>query len=191
MKRISLTEMAHQLIEEQLVADANVIDATVGNGHDTLFLARAVGQKGRVFGFDIQPQALLNTWQRLQQHNLEKQVSLIQASHADMQHYIPQNLQGRIAAIMFNLGYLPGADKQLTTQMASTLRALEAGCGLLKAHGIMTVTVYPGHIGGDDEAQAVTRWFQQLPQDTFAGETLECQHPTPKSPRLFVIRKLH
>lgn len=189
MKRISLAEVAHQLVKQHVVAGDKVIDATVGNGHDTLFLAQIVGFSGAVFGFDIQQQALLNTRQRLQQHQLDAPVRLIQASHADMPQHIPQDLNGCIAAIMFNLGYLPGADKRLTTQTETTLRAIEAACDLLAEQGVMTVMVYPGHVGGGEEAQAVMRWFQSLASDKFAGDVIDSQHPKPHSPRLFVIRK--
>lgn len=190
MQRISLAETAHQVIEQHLAAGDSAIDATIGNGHDTAFLSRIVGLTGTVFGFDIQAQALLTTSQRLQHQDLDRQVNLIQASHADMQRYIPQNKHGRIAAIMFNLGYLPGADKRLTTQTDTTLQALDAGCGLLAAQGVMSVMVYPGHAGGDEEAQAVLQWFQRLNPQEFVGEVIDSQHPKPQSPRLFVIRKL-
>ena len=189
MKRISLAETAHQLIEKHLAAGDNAIDATIGNGHDTVFLARIVGLNGSVFGFDIQEQAIQSTSQRLQKQNLDTQVSLVVASHADMKQHLPQSKHRQVAAIMFNLGYLPGADKRLTTQTETTLNALNVGCDLLAPRGLMSVMVYPGHVGGDEEAQAVTQWFQSLDPHKFVGEVIDCQHPKPQSPRLFVIRK--
>lgn len=189
MTRISLAETAHQLIVEQLKTGDAVIDATLGNGHDALFLAQTIGATGLLFGFDIQETALNNTRERLQSQQIQTAVTLFQASHAEMLALIPSQWHGKIQAIMFNLGYLPGADKTLITQATSTLKALAAANQLLAEQGILTVMAYPGHAGGDDETEQLAAWCQQLDPQQFSYQIILSHHPKPTAPRLFVIRK--
>ncbi|QPK64882.1 class I SAM-dependent methyltransferase [Methylomonas sp. LL1] len=189
MTRISLSETAHSLVRQYLPAGANAIDATLGNGHDTLFLARCVGESGHVHGFDVQLQALRATEQRLRQHDVISRATLIHASHAFMLEHIPQALHGRIRAIMFNLGYLPGADKGVITRTDSTLIAIDAACRLLSVAGILTILAYPGHAGGDEETLRLGEWCQRLDGRRFKTEIVLSRHDKPEAPRLFLIRK--
>ena len=189
MTRISLAETAHQLIIEQLKTGDAVIDATLGNGHDALFLAQTIGATGQLFGFDIQEAALNNSRERLQTQQIQTSVTLFQASHAEMLTLIPQQWHGKIQAIMFNLGYLPGADKTLITQAASTLQALAAATQLLAEQGVLTVMAYPGHAGGDQESEQLAAWCQQLTTQQFSCQIILSHHDKPTAPRLFVIRK--
>ena len=190
MQRISLLETAHNVVQAHLSPGGFAVDATIGNGHDTLFLAQTVGETGHVFGFDIQTPALDVTYRRLQQHGVQQRVTLYHASHADMLDNIPQHTHGQIHALMFNLGYLPGADKSLITQTASTLQALQASLSLLAASGIITVLAYPGHTGGDKESETLTAWCAELGQKPeYHVETQLSMHVQAAAPRLFVIRK--
>lgn len=189
MKRISLAETAHYLLREHLKAGDIAIDATMGNGHDCLFLAESVGSAGHVYGFDIQEQALVATRQRLYQHRMTDRVSLFQASHADMRQYIPSAAQGQISVVMFNLGYLPGTDKTVMTQSQTTLQAIQTACALLADPGIMTVMAYPGHAGGAEETLTLQSWLQGIDSARFSVETIFSQHHQEHAPRLFVIRK--
>lgn len=189
MKRISLSEIAHGIIRESLHSGDAAIDATLGNGHDALFLAHCVGEAGHVYGFDVQHQALQASRQRLSQHGLSARVSFIHASHAQMIQHVPLNLQGRIKAIMFNLGYLPGSDKHVITQTGSTLPALDAACRLLTEQGVLTVMAYPGHAGGDEETLSLELWLQQLDAACFQTQIIFSHHHQVSAPRLFVIRK--
>ncbi|MDD4913465.1 MAG: class I SAM-dependent methyltransferase [Methylococcales bacterium] len=190
MKRISLLETAHAMVGGCLWAGGVAIDATVGNGHDTLFLAGCVGEQGRVFGFDIQARAVASTRQRLLAEGVAQRVSLFHCSHALMTECLPAEAGGRVGAAMFNLGYLPGGDKTLVTHAGATLAALDAAGGLLAAGGVMTVLAYPGHIGGAAEAGAVADWCrEQALRRRFAVELIESAYPQPAAPRLFVIRK--
>ena len=190
MQRISLLETAHNVVREHLSHGGLAVDATLGNGHDTVFLAQTVGEHGHVFGFDIQSPALAATRRRLQQQGLAHRVSLYHASHADLLEHIPQSAQGRIQALMFNLGYLPGADKSLITQAASTLQALTAALQLLAQPGVITVMAYPGHAGGDEECEMLAAWCAELSgQTAYHVETLLSRHAQTAAPRLFIIRK--
>lgn len=190
MKRISLSEVSHDIIRSRLQPGGVAIDATLGNGHDTLFLAQCVSEAGHVFGFDIQDQAIQATRQRLQQHNVLACATLLHASHADMFEHVPQAFHGQIQAIMFNLGYLPGADKHIITQTETSLKAIEAACRLLAAQGVMTVMAYPGHAGGDEETECLQQWLNQLEPTQFATEVIFSHHHQESAPRLFVIGKL-
>ncbi len=146
---LRLTDLAHELVRLVLRPGDAAIDATAGNGHDTLFLAQAVGVTGHVFSFDIQAEAIVRTRQRLAEAKIEN-VTLHQASHARM----GESVTMPIRAVMFNLGYLPGGDKSVITSRDSTLVALESAKALLQKGGILTVLAYRGHPGGMDEAQA-------------------------------------
>lgn len=189
MTRISLLEAAHDIVRRYLSPGDVAVDATMGNGHDTVFLAECVGDRGHVFGFDVQAQALLNTRQRLQQQGLEGRATLCHASHAELLVRIPEKLHGRIMAVMFNLGYLPGADKSVITQTQTTLDAVDAALRLLTDRGVITVLAYPGHAGGDQETRQLTDWCGRLNGRQAAVEIILSSHDQPNAPRLFVLRK--
>lgn len=187
---MSLLKLAHQHIQKVLQTGDAAIDATVGNGHDTLFLAEQVGLTGRVYGFDIQAVAINATRKKLQHAQLVDCVRLIQASHADMAVHIPASKHDKIRACMFNLGYLPKGDKSIITQTDSTLPALTVASELLAPQGIMTVLAYPGHAGGDKEAASVETWLAQLSGKKFVVNTFFSAISSQTAPRLFVIEKL-
>lgn len=157
------TRLAHRIVETILQPGERAIDATVGNGHDTLFLARLVGEQGHVYGFDVQAEALVQTRQRLEAAGLQDRVTLLQMGHEHMFDAVPTRWHGRIGAIMFNLGYLPGgSNRTCITRPEYTLPALEAALHLLRSGGVLTVIAYPGHLGGAEEAKCVQQWAQAL-----------------------------
>lgn len=188
MTSLSLVQEAHKRIRSILLPGDIVIDATVGNGYDTLFLADCIQPGGRVFGFDIQEAALISTRNKLAQGELAEYVELIQASHSDMIANIKPAYRGQIKAIMFNLGYLPGSDKTITTQAQSTLVALNQALDLLALNGIISVMAYPGHPGGNTETQQVTEWFEQLRSLSCDVISLNSLKASPTTPRLFMAQ---
>lgn len=187
MPRISLVEIAHRLVKAKLRPGDSAIDATVGNGHDTAFLLAQVQPAGHVYGFDIQPEAVAATRIRLGDPTC---LNLFAVSHAELDPRVPTQLHGRIRAIMFNLGYLPGGDKRIITRTDSTLPALNAACRLIAPGGIITVVAYPGHPGGDDETAQITAWCAGLNPGMFKAEIIDSQPRNPKAPKLFAIEKL-
>lgn len=191
MKRISLLNTAHNLIRDILRPGDIAVDATVGNGHDTVFLAEQVGASGQVYGFDIQQAAIDSTLGKFRQAPTADYLTLIHASHADMNDKIPADLHGKIKAIMFNLGYLPGGDKSVITQTDSTLIALTVATRILAVDGIITLFAYPGHPGGDQETDQVKNWCEQLDTEQFEISTIYSAEHKDTAPRLFVIRKQH
>ena len=138
------------------------LDATLGQGRDTLFLARCVGATGCVYGFDIQPRALEATRQRLAGAGALAQTRLILADHARLGQELPAPCRGRLKGAMMNLGYLPGGDRSLRTRTETTLAALHAMPGLLAPGGRLSVLAYTGHPGGAEEAEAVHTWACSL-----------------------------
>jgi len=193
MQRISLINVAHNHIRDVLHPGDIAIDATVGNGHDTVFLVDQVSPSGRVFGFDSQQAAIDSTRAKAGAccKMLPKCLTLIQASHADMAENIPVKYHGNIKACMFNLGYLPGGDKGIITQTDSTVTALNIASRMLSSNGIITVMAYPGHKGGDLETDQVKTWCEQLDEDRFKISIVYGSENKESAPRLFVIRKTH
>lgn len=198
MPRFSLTDEAHRRVGERLGPGAAAVDATAGNGHDTLFLARKVGPAGRVFAFDIQRQALNNSRARLEAAGCAAWVVFFRASHARLLEKIPVQYESAIQAVMFNLGYLPGGDKTIITRAPATVAALTAGLRLLAPGGILTVLAYPGHAGGASETAEVGAWCRQLEAAQFAVETSSGVDravaetpaaPMPAAPMLFAVYK--
>jgi len=161
------TEAAHQLVAPRIKKRNSVIDATAGNGHDTLFLAQAVGNGGKVFAIDSQEMAIAATRERIDASEFAKPVEYFCGSHADMSDLIPAAKHGKVKAIMFNLGYLPGGDKSITTSWPTTMKALRAGLEILTSGGILTLTVYPGHPAGAEEANVLEKFTAQLDPNEF------------------------
>ncbi len=186
MSRGNLIELAHAAVSGCLRPGEWAVDATVGNGHDTLFLAAAVGEAGHVWGFDLQAQALANTGQRLAEAGLDAQVTLLATGHERMAECLPGQ-RGAIRAVMFNLGYLPGSDKHCTTRPATTRRALDAACDLLMPGGVITVIAYTGHPGGEEEAESVLTWSAALGCEFLVWREVP---PRPKAPQLTVVSRL-
>lgn len=168
MALASVLQFAKLLIEERVRPGEPVIDATVGKGNDTLFLAELAAPGGRVFGFDIQSEAIAFAQERISdQSHFIASINWINRSHEFMLEEIGHKWHGQIGAVMFNLGYLPGFDHQITTTSNSTIIGLNAATRLLRAGGLITIVAYTGHSGGQDEANAVVQWASQLPQTQF------------------------
>ncbi|TSA38372.1 MAG: 16S rRNA (cytosine(1402)-N(4))-methyltransferase [Methylococcaceae bacterium] len=185
MHAISLVKTIHAILLERIQKGEWVIDATLGKGQDTAFLVAAVGEAGRVFGFDIQAESLHHVQQRLRSSVL----TLYQANHADLLQHLPTVAHGNIRACMFNLGYLPGGNQHIITHATSTLRALSAACQVLMPDGIVTIIAYPGHPGGAEECGAVTEFCQQLAREEFTVEIIVSHSTNPNAPVGFVLKK--
>ncbi len=153
------TALVHQILAGFLREGDWVIDATAGNGHDTHFLAGAVGSSGRVLAFDVQQAAIAAARARMVQAGMAARVDFFQESHARMEKHASRAC---IAAVLFNLGYLPGEDHALTTTAAETIVALDAAVRVLKCPGgVISVVCYPGHAAGLQEANAVEGWMAE------------------------------
>ncbi len=185
--RIAQTEVAQKIKQGDYV-----IDATAGNGYDTLWLAEQVGATGQVFAIDIQNSALDSTRIRLKNTNNLEQVQLCLGDHSQLDQLVPSQWQKNSSVVMFNLGYLPCSDKSIITKPETTLKALKAAWKLLKPAGIITVVLYTQHPGGQDEAEKVLQWAENL--DPEQATFRHIQHPLnlTKSPSVVsIIKKMH
>jgi glycine oxidase len=183
-----LTQQAQELVRHVVRSGETVIDATAGNGHDTQFLSELVGPEGTVFAFDVQRDALKKTSRRLEDAGL-KNVVLHQNDHARMVDLIPEQDHGQVAAVMFNLGYLPGGDKSLTTNQDSTRQAIRQAVSLVRPDGVVTILAYTGHDGGAQESDTVRAELATLSNLAFTVEIVESQPGRSSGPRMFVVRK--
>ncbi len=149
-------EMAKLCVSRAVSSEDVLVDATLGNGHDALFLAGLVPE-GEVIGFDVQQQAVENSTTRLREAGLTN-FTFHHLGHEHLSDYVPAG----IGACMFNLGYLPSADKAIISQTETTLLALEQAMQRLRLSGIISIMCYPGHSGGDEEAKAVRNYVSSL-----------------------------
>ena len=174
-------EMAHDFLAQVITKDDVVVDATMGNGHDTLFLAKLAKQ---VYAFDIQEQALEKTSQRLQEAGLSN-AELILQGHETVDQFVTE-----VKAAIFNLGYLPSADKSIITQPQTTIEALEKLCQMLVKGGRIAIMIYYGHEGGDIERDAVLDFVSQLPQQEYTATIYRTLNQINNPPFLVMIEKL-
>jgi SAM-dependent methyltransferase len=186
-------QWSHTILEARLRRGDIVVDATAGNGHDTVFLAERVLPGGRVFAFDVQEQAIAQTREQItkrkSQNTRFEEITLHHAGHERMGELLPAETRGCLRAVMFNLGYLPGGDKSVITRVETTLSALGQALEWLAPDGVMTVVVYPGHDGGREEADAVVRWAEALPADAFEAQRLGYVNFRATTPFCLAVRK--
>ncbi len=147
--------MCLQYTDEGAVA----VDATCGNGHDTLWLAQHFS---KVYAFDVQQVAIDVTAARLQEHGCNN-VELICASHVELPVYV----QEAPKVILFNLGYLPGGDKGICTTTGETLTAVDKALQLLAVDGLLSVTMYQGHSEGYRERLNLLEWAAALDKSRY------------------------
>ncbi len=181
----SARHWAQELLGEALYKGAVAMDGTMGGGGDTLFLCEKVGETGRVYAFDVQQDAVNRTRDRLSLAGLATRASLYCAGHERISEFVKEPVD----AAVFNLGWLPGGDKAVTTRVETTIAALDGCLALLKPRGIITVCAYPGHPEGEAELRAVSAWASALP-DTFQAMVRAFLNPARPAPALFAVQRI-
>lgn len=151
---------AHYVLRSTVKDGDVVVDATSGNGNDTLLLCNLVGPQGRVYAFDIQEKAVTATREKMTAYGLTDRSECILDSHENIGNYVSVP----ISAAVFNLGFLPGANRQITTRPVTTIKALEKLLPLIKPGGLVVVVVYPGHEEGAAEKIALEDYTSGLDQ---------------------------
>lgn len=151
--------LVHQQLELFIRPGDCIIDATAGNGRDTVFLCGLIGATGHVLAFDIQQQAVENTKKRLEESGWSQTAEVILDSHANMAQYAQP---GSVDCIVFNLGWLPGGDHTIFTHADSTIAAIEAGLTLLRDGGLMCVSIYYGGASGYAERDALLEYVKTI-----------------------------
>ncbi|MHA6252284.1 tRNA (mnm(5)s(2)U34)-methyltransferase [Oceanobacillus sp. CAU 1775] len=160
----NIIPFAHQLLKDTVQPGDLVIDATCGNGNDTLFLTKLVGDEGEVLAFDVQEQAILSTKDKLEEYKITN-VNLIHQGHEFVSDYIQENQE--VTAAIFNLGYLPKSDKKIITKADTTLVAISQILNHLRKNGLVILVVYHGHPGGEDEKSALLDYVTKLDQKDY------------------------
>ena len=181
---LDLLTTEKEFISRHIVPGGTAVDFTMGNGHDTLWLSRAVGENGKVFAFDIQDAALESTRRLLESENAPKNYTLIKASH----HLVKDYVKEPFCVGMFNLGWLPGGDKSVTTLHETTIPAIEAAIDLLDHGGGILIAVYPGHPEGEVEGRMVTELLSSYSRFQFTISCLRIIN-SPSSPFFFLVEK--
>ncbi|MGF1483845.1 MAG: class I SAM-dependent methyltransferase [Opitutales bacterium] len=184
-----LTEVVHECLAEVVRPGEVAIDATTGNGRDTVVLARLVGSGGQVFGFDVQAEAIERTRQALAAAGCARQVTLYRQGHEGMRAALSKIGPGTVAAVVFNLGFLPGGDKVCCTTAETTQRALAQAWALLRPEGLLSVLCYTGHPGGREETEGVRAWVAELPKTAAEVAWHLPEGPVTNPPELLLVRK--
>lgn len=178
---------SHTLLKEVICENDIVVDATMGNGNDTVFLANLVGENGHVYAFDIQKQAIETTKLKLVEYNFLERTTLIQQGHELVDSIISDEIT--IKAAIFNLGYLPKSDKTIITKANTTLQSLAKLLNLLCSRGRIILVVYFGHAGGKEELDAVQEFCQTLPQIEYNVLAYQFINQKNNPPILYCIEK--
>ena len=180
-----ITDINKLYLEKVINKGDKVVDATMGIGYDTKYLAEKVGEEGFVYSFDIQETALKSTKKRLDKENLSDRVKLILDGHENMDKYV----EGEVSCVLFNLGYLPRADHNIITKPETTIKAIKHSLNLLKPHGVISIAIYTGHEGGMEEKNSVYEFVKNLDQNEFnvleSGFINQINNP----PQLVLIEK--
>ena len=184
MNNIQVTDWYRNFLKQQVQPGDLCIDATMGNGNDTLLLCQLAGETGHCLAFDIQPEALIHTEALLSVNKIpEQSYSLLLESHEHMSvHANP----GTVSAVVFNLGYLPSGSHALATKAPSTLSALEQSLSLLKKGGLLVVCIYSGGDSGFEERDAVLAYLKQLDPKQYLVIVSE-YYNRPKNPPIPVL----
>lgn len=159
---LTAVKFVQDFLAARLVHPRLCVDATCGNGGDTAFLCRLAGPEGRVLGFDIQPEAIASTRARLKKQGLTAE--LICDSHASLLQYVRP---GTADIVMFNFGWLPGADHSVFSTADSSIPALEAALAALRTGGVLSAILYSGRVIGTDEKQSILGWLRALPLEKY------------------------
>jgi len=185
MKLDRILPFARTLLEKA-VGDGDIaIDATMGNGHDTSYLANLVGNEGKVYSFDIQDQALEATEKRLAELDYSNRVVLTKTGHENVGRIIPAKIHGIVKGAIFNLGYLPGGDKSIVTSSNTTISAVEQIFKMLAPEGIIILVIYHGHEEGATERDELIQFAENFSQEK--AHVLQYQFINQKNNPPFII----
>lgn len=181
---LNAVNYAKEFVGKILKPGSSAIDATAGNGNDTIFMSELVTETGRVYSFEIQAEAIQNTERKLTQHNI-RNVQLINDGHQYMDKYIEEPVD----AVMFNLGYMPKGNHKIVTMPDTSVKACVKALDLLKAGGIITIVCYTGHVGGIEEQNALEELLSKLDQQNFTVFKGAYLNQINNPPFLYVIEK--
>lgn len=183
---INAIEISKTICKLKLRSGDIAVDCTMGNGHDTAFLCQLVGEKGKIYAFDIQEGAASTTKKKLQELNFLERVEIILDGHQNVDKYIKE----KVRLVIFNLGYLPGGNHEITTKKETTIEALQKCLGILGPNGIILCVIYTGHENGKREKEALENLTSKLSQKDYSVANICFTNQINNPPELICIEKV-
>ncbi|MFO7952094.1 MAG: class I SAM-dependent methyltransferase [Bacillota bacterium] len=180
-----ITQIAHLLTAPVINKGDYAVDATAGNGYDTLFLAENVGIDGHVYAFDVQEEALNTTFDKLKKESLEKRVSLHLTGHENLSEHVRE----QVSIVMYNLGYLPGGNHNITTYYQTTLESIKQALTLVGPGGLISIVLYPGHHQGAVEKENLLPYLENLPASEYAVAYYRMTDQQHAPPELAIVQR--
>lgn len=159
----SVLNIVNKLIDENIFEKNIVVDATLGNGFDSVKLLKKIGPQGKLYAFDVQEEAIENALVNFKEEGLlQYNYQIYNKSHDKI-----DLINEEVDFIIYNLGYLPGGDKSITTKKETTIRSISKGLEILKPNGLMVIVSYHGHIAGKEEKLALEDFLTSLDQKRY------------------------
>ncbi len=183
MYLLSSLQQSHYYLAKALQPGHLAVDATAGNGHDTIFLARLVAPHGKVYSIDIQEKALARTRKLLAQEGCQHLVKTIRGNHADLAQLVEEKVQ----AVVFNLGYLPGGNHSITTKPAYTIAAVQGALQIVNPGGLILIVAYHGHEDGKTEVKELSKFLMGINQKKVTVAKYEFINQINYPPILFAL----
>ena len=180
-----ITEVNKIFLDKIVQKGDIVIDATMGNGYDTIYLGNLVGENGKVYAFDVQEEAIKSTKKKVERDNMTDRVELILDGHQNLDKYVKEE----VSCVVFNLGYLPRAKHVVITKPDTTLEAIKKSLKLLKPNGIISIAAYIGHEGGLEEKNYICEYLDNLNQNEFNVLHMQFTNQINNPPQLILIEK--
>lgn len=180
----SSTKLAMSIVKNYIKEGTVAVDATCGNGHDTLSLIE--NGCSVVYAFDIQPEAISSAKKLLMANHIPKeaQAKFILANHRDIPLYVNE-----ANVIIFNLGYLPCGDKTITTKRDNTLSAVKNSLDILAVDGIISIAMYSGHKEGKEEKEALLDFAKTLDKRIFHVAYINLLNQPNNPPEILLITR--
>lgn len=188
---MSILDLTKEVLRRAARQGSIAVDGTAGNGHDTLFLAEQAGPEGHVYAFDVQENAAENTRARVALAGFSDRVTVLLAGHETVAEHVAEAHRGNIAVAMYNLGYLPGGDRETVTAAGTTITSLESLLPIMSPNGVVSIHIYTGHPGGETEGAAVMDWAAALDWKTHRVARYDFSNKTLNRETLLIIEKLY
>lgn len=183
---VNVLKITRETIENYIEEEMTVVDFTMGNGNDTLLIAKALNGTGKIYGFDLQKIAVDKTKEKLNKAGMDfSNIEFINDGHENVNLYIDEKIDFGI----YNLGYLPSGDKSIITLGETTLISIKKTLELLKENGILVIVSYIGHHGGMEENNLIVDYLGKLNQKEFNVLKYEFVNQLNNPPKVYIVEK--
>lgn len=180
----NVLNLVKQAILPALEQATVIVDATAGNGNDTLFLAEHSSEQAKIYAFDIQQAALVHTQEKTAAY--AARIEYVLRSHAELAAVVKEEID----VAMFNLGYLPGEEHDITTKKESTRAAVTQVLEKLSLNGVCIIVAYPGHEAGAQEAAMLEDFLENLPGKNYTAGCYRLVNHKKTAPYAYVIERV-